>query len=37
MLFGEDEDGFFTDNLMDHKLLAVKQASKIDYYRKENE
>lgn len=31
------DDGFFTDHAQDQKFLALKQASKIDYYRKEND
>ena len=35
MLDGEDD--FFTEHGRDQKFLALKQASKLDYYRKENE
>ena len=31
------EEGFFTDHAQDQKFLIFKQASKLDYYRKENE
>ena len=34
----EDEDNeYFTANARDQRFLSIKQASKIDYYRKENE
>ena len=34
----EDEDSeYFTANARDQRFLSIKQASKIDYYRKENE
>lgn len=36
MLVTADE-GFFTDHAQDNKFLLHKQASKLDYYRKEND
>ena len=33
---GADEE-FFTEHAQDQRFLALKQASKLDYYRKENE
>lgn len=31
------DEGFFTDHAQDQKFLLHKQASKLDFYRKENE
>jgi len=37
-IFANANDGdFFTDHAQDQKFLALKQASKLEYYRKENE
>lgn len=36
-IFADQDDGFFTEHANDQKFLALKQASKLDYYRKENE
>ena len=34
---GVEDDEFFTEHAKNQKFLALKQASKLDYYRKENE
>ena len=33
----KDDYGFFTDHAQDQKFLALKQASKLNFFRKENE
>ena len=35
--FKKDDYGFFTDHAQDQKFLALKQASKLNFFRKENE
>ena len=35
--FEDLEDQFFTDHAQDQRYLVMKQASKLNFYRKENE